>query len=125
MKCWDANDRPFLFGLEQVRLRSFHFNIALHHLAISKLVDDLEDLGPGGVEALVDLFVGLDRHHKFKLLGGHFTLLSGLAIVAAAAAGASPALKAGATFVGAALRSGIARFCASLLTPLESGPAIH
>src|SRR5438552_483046 len=85
----------FLRHLRQARLGdAFEIHRAVLDLAVAELVDHFQYLGPGGIEALVDLFVHLDGHAKFELLGGHFAFLGGLAIVGAAAPGPAATLQA-------------------------------
>src|SRR5260370_28346898 len=70
-------------------------DFARKHLSISKLADDLEDFGPGGIEPFVDLLVHLNRLDELKLLGIHLALFGLTSVVGATAAGAAAALQAG------------------------------
>src|SRR5258708_1905511 len=102
-------------------------HVAGENLAIPQLTDDFHHFGPGGIEALVDLFVHLDRHDKFKLLGGHFTLLGRLAVVGRSAAGAATAFEAGgdAAFVaGAAFGAVVPGLLCGYLAAFEAGAAV-
>ena len=73
---------------------SFRVECRALDLAIAKVSHDLEHFCPGGEHLFVDLFVGLDCHAKFELLGGHFAFLCCFAIVTSPAPRPAPALKA-------------------------------
>src|SRR5579863_3736587 len=115
-------------GFEQVRLRNvFQINFAGDNLAIAELTNDFEDLGPGGVHALVELLIHLDGHDKLELLGGHLTLFGGTPVVRESAARASPSLKARipTVVVDPTFGAVITRLHRGQLTSVEPRAAIH
>src|SRR4051812_30154891 len=118
---------PVVAHLGQLRLRRADADRAVQHFAVAELADDLQDLGPGGVHPLVDLLVGLDRHHEFELVPGHLALLGAAAVVAAAAPRAAAALQArvlAAVVAAATLLAGVTAFSGRLHAALQAAAAV-
>lgn len=82
-----------LCRVEEPGLRRFDANGPFKNLAVSKLQKDFQKLGESRIHLFVDLFIRLNRLDKLKLIGGHFTFLGGLAIIAKTPAGAASALE--------------------------------
>jgi hypothetical protein len=107
----------------------FELELALLDLPIAELVDHFQDFRPRREHPAVDLFVGLDRHAKLELFGGHFAFLGAAAIVGAAPAGTTTTLEprgAGdSTLIPAApLITFVARCLSGNLPPLKTTAAV-
>src|SRR5947209_3624680 len=117
-----SKEERILQVLREIGLgNAVELDVARGDLAVTELAHDFEDLGPGGVHALVDLLVHLDGHDELELLGGHFAFFGGLAVIAATAARPAAALEARrlAALADTAFRAGIPDLVGGLLAAVE------